>query len=141
MEIRGVSWNVNGTRKFISNLAVVAFLSAFTVVFLQETFETEFQPASEHLFLHGFTERHVFAKRGPRGRGSGGLKTFIDSRQFSSGTIRRVPTIHDNFLAVRWRLEVVDVGILFLNVYVPRHDPSGTLPKCVCDDVAGLYSE
>jgi exonuclease III len=125
MEIRGVSWNVNGTRKFLSNLAVVAFLSAFTVVFLQETFETEFQPATEHLFLRGFTERHIFASRGPRGRGSGGLKTFIDSRQFSSGSIRRIPTVHDNFLAVRWRPQEMDIGVLFLNVYVPRHDPSG----------------
>ncbi len=125
MEIRGVTWNVNGTRKFIANLAVVAFLSAFTVVFLQETFETKFQSTSEVLSLRGFTKHDVFARRGPRGRGSSGLKTFIDSRQFSSGTIRRIPTVHDNFLAVRWRPADVDVGVLFLNVYVPRHDPSG----------------
>jgi exonuclease III len=125
MEIRGVSWNVNGTRKFIANLAVVAFLSAFTVIFLQETFETESQPPTEHLFLRGFTERHVYATRGPRGRGSGGLKTFIDSRQFGSGSIRRIPAVHDTCLAVRWRPEAHDSGVLFLNVYVPRHDPSG----------------
>ncbi len=125
MEIRGVSWNVNGTRKFIANLAVVAFLSAFTVVFLQETFETESQPATEHLFLRGFTERHVYATQGPRGRGSGGLKTFLDSRRFGGGSVRRIPAVHDNLLAVRWRPDAGGPGLLLLNVYIPRHDPTG----------------
>jgi exonuclease III len=126
MEIRGVLWNVNGTCKFIANLAVMALLSAFTVIFLQETFETESQPSTKHLFLRGFTERHVYATGGPRGRGSGGLETFIDSRQFGDGSIRRIPTVQDTFLAVRWHPETLDTGVLFLNVYVPRHDPSGT---------------
>ncbi len=124
--IRGVSWNVNGTKKFIANLAVISFLSAFTVIFLQETFKVDFQPPSEHLSLNGFSERHVFAERGLRGRGKGGLKTFIDSRVFGSGSIRRITSV-DGMLALRWRPESHDVGFLFLNVYVPRHDASGSL--------------
>jgi hypothetical protein len=115
---------MNGAKKFIANLAVISFLSAFTVILLQETFEVDFQPPSEHLTLRGFIERHEFAKRGPRGRGKGGLKTFIDGRLFGSASVRRVASGQDGLLAVRWRPASHDSGILFLNVYVPCHGSS-----------------
>ncbi len=134
MEIRGVSWNVNGTRKFLANLAVVSFLSAFTVVFLQETFETKSQPATENLFLRGFTERHVFATQGPWGRGSGGMKILLDTRRFGGGSVRRIPAVHDNLLVVRWRPDAGGPGLLLFNVYIPRHDPSGTFPRFFASD-------
>jgi hypothetical protein len=92
---------------------------------LQETFEVDFQPPSEHLSLRGFIERHEFASRGPRGRGKGGLKTFIDSRAFGSGSVRCITSV-DGMLAVRWRPESHDARVLFLNVYVPRHDAAGS---------------
>jgi exonuclease III len=126
MNFRGVTWNLNGTRKFLVNTAVLAFLSTFAVIFLQETFEVPGARPCHDLNLQGFVPRERRATRGPLGRGVGGLKTFLNGRLFGHGLITEIGTLLENVLVVRWS-DDSNPGILFINVYVPRHSDDGTL--------------
>jgi exonuclease III len=124
MNFRGVTWNLNGTRKYLSNLAVLAFLATFGVIFLQETFETAGSLASSDLTLPGFVPRERRATRGPIGRGKGGLKTLLNGRLFGHGRITEIASALDDMLVVRWSVDNRP-GILFVNLYVPRHSEDG----------------
>jgi hypothetical protein len=119
-----VTWNLNGMRKFLANTAVLTFLVSFAVIFLQETFETVVSRPCDDLNLPGFVPREIRATRGPRGRGKGGLKTLLNGRLFGHGLIMTVPTLLEDLLIVRWS-DAQSPGILFLNVYVPRHADGG----------------
>jgi exonuclease III len=57
MNFRGVTWNLNGTRKFLANLAVLGFLATFRVIFMQETFKVSGGLPSLDLALPGFVPR------------------------------------------------------------------------------------
>ncbi len=124
MNVRGVTWNLNGTRKFLANTAVLAFLSTFSVIFLQETFEVSGSRPADDLNLPGYVPRDRRATRGPRGRGVGGLKTLLNGRVFGHGLITEVNTLLEDLLVVRWSANQ-EPGFLFLNIYVPRHSESG----------------
>ncbi len=132
MNFRGVTWNLNGTRKFLVNTAALAFLASFAVILLQETFEVSGAPPRDTLVLDGFIPREKYATRGPRGRGSGGLKTLLNGRVFGHGLISEVTTLFENLLVVRWSSDQ-NQGILFVNVYVPRHSDHGTDMVSFCD--------
>jgi hypothetical protein len=125
MNFRGVTWNLNGTRKYLVNTAVLAFLATFAVVFLQETFEVTGGAASRDLHLPGFVPRERRATRGPLGRAVGGLKTFLNGRVFGHGLITEVATLLPDVLVTRWSQDQ-GPGIIFVNVYVPRHSDDGT---------------
>ncbi len=126
MNFRGITWNLNGTRKYLANTAVLAFLSTFAVIFLQETFETGSSRPYDDLSLPGFVPREIRATRGPLGRGKGGLKTLLNGRLFGHGSIVTVPTLFEDLLIVRWS-DSQGPGLLFLNIYVPRHADEGKL--------------
>ncbi len=128
MNFRGVTWNLNGTRKYLSNLAVLGFLATFGVIFLQETFEIAGSSSQFDLTLPGFVPRERRAVRGPIGRGKGGLKTFLNGRLFGHGLITEIPSPFDDMLMVRWTVDSRP-GILFINLYVPRHADDG---NCHC---------
>ncbi len=134
MNFRGLTWNLNGTRKFLANVAVLAFLATFGVIFLQETFEVAGGASRFDLVLPGFVPRERRASRGPRGRASGGLKTFLNGRLFGHGLITEVPSSFDEVLITRWA-EGNRPGILFVNVYVPRHSEEGTEHSWMMDVV------
>ncbi len=124
MNFRGLTWNLNGTRKYLSNVAVLAFLATFAVVFLQETFEVSGARPQDDLNLPGFIPRDQRATRGPRGRGRGGLKTLLNGRVFGHGVITTIPTLLEDILIVRWSRDQ-SPGILLVNIYVPRHADEG----------------
>ncbi len=125
MNFRGVTWNLNGTRKYLVNTAVLAFLATFAVVFLQETFEVTGGRPSRDLNLPGYVPRERRATRGARGRAIGGLKTLLNGRVFGHGLITEIATLLPEILVVRWSPDR-GPGILFVNVYVPRHSDDGT---------------
>ncbi len=102
MNFRGLTWNI----------------------FLQETFEVVGGRPNDDLSLPGFIPRKIRATRGVRGRGKGGLKTLLNGRLFGHGLVTNVPTLFDDFLVVRWS-DTQGPGILFLNIYVPRHADEG----------------
>ncbi len=102
----------------------MAFLATFGVIFLQETFETTGSLPSLDLTLPGFVPRDRRATRGPLGRGKGGLKTFLNGRLFGHGRIEVIPSALDEVLVVRWSTDNRP-GILFANIYVPRHSDDG----------------
>jgi hypothetical protein len=124
MNFRGVTWNLNGTRKYLVNTAVLAFLTTFAVVFLQETFEVTGGAASRDLHLPGFIPRERRATRGPLGRAVGGLKTLLNGRVFGHGLIVEIASLLPDVLLTRWSPQQ-GPGILFVNVYVPRHSDDG----------------
>ncbi len=124
MNFRGLTWNLNGTRKYLTNVAVLAFLSTFAVIFLQETFEVSGTRPQDDLNLPGYIPREQRATRGPRGRGKGGLKTLLNGRVFGHGTISNIPTLVQDVLIVRWSVDQ-SPGIVFINIYVPRHADEG----------------
>jgi exonuclease III len=119
-----VTWNLNGTRKFLANTAVLAFLATFSVIFLQETFEVSGARPADDLNLPGYVPRERRATRGHLGRGVGGLKTLLNGRVFGHGLITEVNTLLEDLLVVRWSADR-EPGFLFLNIYVPRHSESG----------------
>jgi hypothetical protein len=124
MNFRGVTWNLNGTRKFLANTAVLLFLSAFGIIFLQETFEIVGSRPCDDLNLPGFIPRERRATRGTRGRGKGGLKTLLNGRLFGHGLIDNVSSLIEDILVVRWS-DGQQPGLLLVNVYVPRHADDG----------------
>ncbi len=120
MNFRGVTWNLNGTRKFLANVSVLAFLATFGVIFLQETFETANTRIQDRFAPPGFIPRERFAVPGPAGHPKAGLKTLFNARLFGHGLIRELDTPLDHLLVVRWSSDQ-GPGFLFANVYVPRY--------------------
>ena len=121
MELKAITWNVNGTRKFLSNIAVCAFLVSFGVIFLQETFERLNEESP--LNLPGYISRAIPADYDGIGRPIGGIKTFLSTKIFGNGVIEKKDALVPNLLVVRWTSDDPDLskGVLFLNVYIPRH--------------------
>ncbi len=116
VELKCLSWNVNGVSKFSSLLPELRFLEEFDAVFLQETFTT----SPENGFnLAGFIPYHAMG-RVTGGCPSWGLTTLLRIDTFVGGTMKPLQSPLDWLQVTRWR-SPSDRGILFVNIYVAVH--------------------
>lgn len=118
--LRVTSWNINGWKKIASMVKLgilVPFL--FHVLLLQETFYTvnkkEKPPA-----LTGYIGFHVEAIV-TGGRPSKGLTSFFEANVFSNGTLKVELCPVNWALVVRWLPAGSTSGMVFVNIYIPRH--------------------
>jgi exonuclease III len=112
VNLRVVSWNVNGVQKLKVANHELKFLGSFDVVFLQETFATT--PDST-LDLHGFIPHHQLGRRH-----QWGLSSLFRINALTGGTLHRLPCPFDWLVISRWRQET-DLGCVFVNAYLPTH--------------------
>lgn len=116
MHLRLVSWNVNGARKLNDFPKVLAFLLSASVIYLQETFEF----AVPHFAPPGYIRFSSEALE-TGGRPSRGSATLFQQSCFSNGKFTGIPSRHDWLLITRWQPFGSPKGLLFVNLYFPRH--------------------
>ncbi len=122
LDLKCVSWNVNGAAKFSALTPELRYLEQFDVVLLQETFTTS---PENGLDLAGFIPFHVMG-RVTGGCPSWGLSTLLKIDTFVGGTLKPVRSPMDWIQVTRWRTES-DRGILFINIYVAVHTAGFTV--------------
>lgn len=119
-EVRVVSWNVNGVKKFRHLPTQRAFLSGHDVILLQETFAYD---DAELFELPGFLGHHARAIPTGNSRHRWGLTTLFRTSTFADGYLEKLFSPCDWLLASRWRQPGLP-GLIVLNVYVPLHSRS-----------------
>jgi hypothetical protein len=119
LDLKCVSWNVNGAAKFSALTPELHYLKQFDIVILQETFTTS---PENGIDLTGFIPFHVV------GRSTGGcrlwrLSTLLKIDTFVGGTLKQVHSPMDWIQVTRWRTDS-DRGILIVDIYVAVHTAS-----------------
>jgi exonuclease III len=114
-DLRIVSWNVNGVRKFNHLPAEIEFWRSHDLVLLQETFSNTIEECVE---LREFMGHHSVAVPGQGRRGVWGLKTLFKTRTFAEGFWERLLSPCDWILISRWSVPG-QPGLLVVNVYLP----------------------
>jgi exonuclease III len=112
LELRCVSWNINGAQKFTSLTPELSYMENFDVILLQETFTLS---PENGLDLIGYIPYHVLGRL-TGGRPSWGLSTLLRIDSFTGGTLRPLPSPMDWLQVTRWR-RPSDKGLLIINVY------------------------
>lgn len=135
MELKIISWNVNGSKKLHLFPRVLALLFSASVVLLQETFETEDPGFSPPGFIRFANKATATA-----GRPSKGISSLFLQSKFAGGAFTNLDLGIDWLLITRWVPQGSARGVVFVNVYIPRHS-SGFAPPDIgtffqaCDDL------
>ncbi len=116
-ELRVLSWNVNGVRKFSNLPSELKFLEQHDVILLQETFARE---DNELLELRGFLGNHARAVPTDQNRNRWGLSSLFRITTFADGFVERLPSPCDWILPSRWR-QPGSPGLIVINLYIPVH--------------------
>jgi exonuclease III len=115
-DLRVLSWNVNGVKKFANFPAEQTFIAQHDVVLLQETFSRDDKDLFE---LRGFLGHHARAIPTDR-RNRWGQSTLFRTSTFADGFLERLPSPCDWLLLSRWR-QPGCAGLIVMNVYIPLH--------------------
>jgi exonuclease III len=112
INLRGISWNVNGVQKLKVANRELQFLVSFDIILLQETFSTT---RDSTLDLHGFIPHHQLGRHH-----QWGLSSLFKIDAFTGGTLHRIACPFEWLIVSRWR-QSTDLGFLVVNAYVPTH--------------------
>jgi hypothetical protein len=116
---------VNGVEKLRASTKDIEFLSAFDIIFLQETYSGSFETV---LDIAGYIPHHQLGRPTPRRvyHHQWGVSTLLRIEAFVGGVIRRIPSPVDWLVASRW-CPGTDVGLLMINIYLPAHSEGFSL--------------
>jgi exonuclease III len=123
IDLRGVSWNVNGVQKLKVANRDLQFLASFDIILLQETFSTT---RDATLDLHGYIPHHQLGRRH-----QWGLSSLFKIETFTGGTLHRIACPVEWLIVSRWR-QSTDLGLIVVNAYVPTHTNGFTRTDTDC---------
>jgi exonuclease III len=114
-DVKIVSWNINGVRKFNHLPSEINYWRSHDLVLLQETFANTVEECVE---LRGFMGHHAVAVPGQGRRGVWGLTTLFKTSTFAEGFWEKLLSPCDWMLISRWSVPRKP-GLVVLNIYMP----------------------